>query len=246
MTSGERSARGSRSRTKPAAPATKFELPLDVKTGTRSHLRNEELRAGLLHWPAERIADYLISIVGWDLDRRNLELCVIAQLDVAHAVAGLHRQMEIAVDVNEVRWDEVRDFVAGLERVLVAIRSVGLDHPREAVELSQFLLVHVRMLDDAVQGEDELANFFDEVVTIAHELALQAREPPEVWGMKLIDIYVTGCECGMGRPAIDLVKGLTLSAEQRREVAAWAREKLAFVPEHAGRDLEQLAQFLTK
>lgn len=62
-------------------------MPTEVEAGTRSHLKNDELRAGLLNWPAERIADYLISFVGWDLDRRNLELCVIAQVAAAHELA---------------------------------------------------------------------------------------------------------------------------------------------------------------
>lgn len=247
MQTGERGARSSRTRTKPATVPTTFVLPAEVKDGTRSHLKNDELRAGLLNWSPERIADYLIQVVGYDLDRRwNLELAVIAQVDVAHAVAGLRRQMEIAVDVNHVAWDEVRDFVARLERVLVGIKSVGHDHTREAADLAWEYLALIRSAADAVQGEDELPNLFDEALAAAHELAVKAGVPAGERAKKLIDAYVTGSGYAMGEPAIALVKGLDLNSAQRMGVATYARDQMNGVSESDRKDLEKLAQFLAK
>lgn len=237
--------RGARTRTKPTSDADKrFALPPDVKSGNRSHLQNDELRAGLLNWSPERIADYLIQIVGWDLDRRILELCVIAQVDVAHALAGLRRQVQVAVDAKHVPWDEVREFVARLARVLVAIRCVGFDHPRGAAELAWEFLTLIRGAADAVSGEDELPDFFDEAMATAHELAVKAGIGPDERAKKLLDAFVVGSGYGMGESAIDLLKGLDLSDAQRTDVAAYARDQMKSVSESYRKKLEELARNL--
>jgi hypothetical protein len=247
MPTGERRARrGPPAPTKPASVTTTFVLPPEVKAGTRSHLMNDELREGLLNWSPDRVVDYLLQIAGWDLDRRILELCVIAHVDVAHAVAGLRRQMQVAVDVNDVRWDEVREFVARLERVLVAIRCVGHDHPREAADLAWEFLRLIRGAADAVSGEDELQNFFDEVVTAAHELTVKAGIEPDAHARKLIGAFVTGSGYGMGEPAIELVKGLDLSGAQSSVVAAYAPDQLKDVSESGRKELEELARYVVE
>lgn len=169
---------------------------------------------------------------------------MIAQVDVAHAVAGLRRQMEIAVDVNEVRWNEVREFVARLERVLVAIKSVGHDHPREAAGLAWEFLTQIRGAADAVSGENELAEFFDEALTETHELAMDAGIGTDERAKNLIDAFVVGSGYGMGEPAIELVKGLELNAAQRIDVATYARDQMKNVSHTCGKELEHLAGHL--
>lgn len=131
----------------------------------------EDVRRELASWSREELLDFVTDCAA-ELPAAHDRLRRRVASKGSAAVATFKAQIARALDVREVKWNQVAEFVASLDAILVDVVRLGERQPGEAVEVALWFIGQIPTVVDAVDGEDELANFCTEA---ASAVALMVR-----------------------------------------------------------------------
>lgn len=130
----------------------------------------EEVRRELSSWSREELLEFAADCAA-EFPAAHDRLRRRIASKAGSAAATFRAQIDQALAVRHVKWNEVAEFVASLDAILADVVRLGERQPAEAIEVALRFLGRIPSVCDAVDCEDELGTFCSEAAAAVARLA---------------------------------------------------------------------------